>query len=201
MQYFKELGHNVVGLDLGIEAINYGQNKGLNLINIDLPDFQTDEKFDLVIYNSVLEHIGDLKAHLNRVREVLVDNGKVFIRVPGIKNLHNNSFHKFDLLNFITLPHIYYFSATSITNIFNKYGFKNLKINEIVFSLFEKANIKDIEFKSDYNEVLKYIKKQDNILKIKIKNILFKMKISLRWILIKTNLLNFVKKLLGKSNV
>jgi len=201
MQYFKEKGHNVIGLDLGIDAINYGKNKGLNLINIDLPDFNTDIKFDLVVYNSVLEHISDLNAHLNKLREILTDNGKVFIRVPGIKNLHNNSFHKFDLLNFITLPHIYYFSVITLTNLFKKKGFKNLKSNEVIFALFEKSAIKDFKIRNDYNEVLEYIKKQDNILKIKAKNVLYKIKMAIRWLLVKIHLLNIVKRILGRKIV
>lgn len=201
MQYFKELGHNVRGLDLGIDAIKYGQSKGLNLINIDLPDFESDTKFDLVIYNSVLEHISDLDAHLNKLRNILKNDAKVFIRVPGIKNLHNNSFHKFDLLNFITLPHIYYFSVTTLTNLFNKYGFKKLKSNEIIFALFEKSDMKGFKIVNDYNQVLEYIKKQNNLFKIKVKNILFKNKMAIRWILVKINLLNTVKRLLGRKIV
>jgi len=201
MQFFKEKGHNVTGLDLGIDAIKYGQSRGLNLINIDLPDFQTNEKFDLVIYNSVLEHIVDLDSHLKKLKDILKDDGKIFIRVPGIKNLHNNSFHKFDLLNFITLPHIYYFSVSTLTNLFNKYGFKNIKSNEIIFALFEKSQDVKFDIKNDFDDVLDYIKKQDNILKIKIKNFLFKIKTIVRKILVSLGLLNCIKKLLGKKIV
>jgi len=201
MQYFKEKGYNVVGLDLGIDAVEYGKNRGLNLINIDLPDFQTDIKFDLVIYNSVLEHIVDLKSHFEKLQEILKDDGYIFVRVPGIKNLHNNSFHKFDLLNFITLPHIYYFSVTTLTNLMNKYGFKKVKANEIIFSLYQKDNNVKFNIQNDYDEVLKYIEKQDNILKIKIKNILFKIKMIVREVLVGVGLLNIIKRLLGRKVV
>jgi len=201
LQYFKEKGHNVIGLDLGIDAVEYGKNKyGLNLINIDLPDYNSNIKFDLVIYNSVFEHINDIKSHMNKLNEIIAENGKLFLRVPGIKNLHKNSFHKFDLLNFITLPHIYYFSVTTLSNIMNKYNFTLIKSNEIIFSLFEKDNkLTENKYINDYDDVMKYIKEQDNIIKIKIKNILFNFKILLRFLLNKMGLLNFVKKLVGKS--
>lgn len=197
IQYFKEKGHNIIGLDLGIDAIEYGKNKhGLNLINIDLPDFDSDIKFDLVIYNSVFEHISDIKSHMIKLHEIMAENGKLFLRVPGIKNLHKNSFHKFDILNFITLPHIYYFSVTTLSNIMNKYKFRHIKSNEIIFSLFEKDNTLDKKnLSSDYYYVMNYLKEQDNIIKISTKNILFKLKIFARGCLNKIGLLNVVKKI------
>lgn len=200
IQYFKEMGHNVFGLDLGIDAIEYGKNKyGLNLINIDLPDYNADIKFDLVIYNSVFEHIGDVKSHMIKLHEIMAENGKLFLRVPGIKNLHKNSFHKFDLLNFITLPHIYYFSVKTLTNLMNKHQFRHLKSNEIIFSVFEKADFNSTFIPdTDYIEVASYLRKQDNVLKIKIKNLLYKVKLLIKKILDYVGLLVIMKKMLGK---
>ena len=198
LQYFKEKKHNVIGLDLGVDAINYGKSQSLELYNIDLPDFKTEIKFDLVIYNSVLEHIVDLESHFVKLQEILKDDGYIFVRVPGIKNLHNNSFHKFDLLNFITLPHIYYFSVKTLTNLMSKYKFKHIKSNEVIFALFQKDRNTKIELKNDYEDVLKYIKDSDNILKIRIKNILFYSKLIIKSVLNSLGLLNIIKKILGK---
>ena len=200
MQYFKELGCNTVGLDLGVDAIGYGQKVyGLNLINIDLPDFNTDIKFDLVIYNSVFEHISNISSHMNKLNNLLKEDGILFLRVPGIKNLHNNSFHRFDLLNFITLPHIYYFSARTLTNLMNKYSFECIKSNEVIFSLFKKSNSNiDNAVVNDYSEVMSYIRRQDNSFKLKAKNALFLLKKRIRNILDYLGLLSAVKKVLGK---
>ena len=194
VQVFHELGHNVIGLDLGPDAVNYGREEySLNLLNIDLPDFESEIKFDLIIYNSVFEHISDLEAHLIQIQKLLISNGKLFLRVPGIKNLHNNFFHKYDLLNFITLPHIYYFSVTSLTNLLQQYGMVHLKSNEIIFSLYESRTKNSNKIESDYEILKDYLQEQDNIVKIKIKNWLHSSKMLLRAILVKMNLLNFVK--------
>ena len=191
---FKELGHNVIGLDLGIDAINYGNNiHSLNLMNIDLPDFQTDIKFDLIIYNSVFEHISDLDSHLEKIKGILIDNGSLFLRVPGIYNLHHNSFHKFDLLNFITLPHIYYFSVTSLTNLMKQYGFKSKKSNEIIFSLYRLNTVDEKTILNDYDKLNSYLEKEDNLIRIKLRNLLNMIKKYLRSILVKLSLLDFVK--------
>lgn len=198
LQYFKEKKHNVIGLDLGTDAIDYGKSQDLELFNIDLPDFKTNIKFDLVIYNSVLEHIVDLENHFVKLQEILKDDGYIFVRVPGIKNLHNNSFHKFDLLNFITLPHIYYFSVKTLTNLMSKYKFKHVKSNEVIFSLFQKDRNAKFELNDDYDEVFQYIKNTDNILKIRIRNILFYGKLIIRSVLNSLGLLKIIKKILGK---
>jgi len=194
IQVFHELGHNVVGLDLGPDAVNYGREEhSLNLLNIDLPDFESEIKFDLIIYNSVFEHISDLDAHLIQIQKLLVPNGKLFLRVPGIKNLHNNFFHKYDLLNFITLPHIYYFSVTSLTNLLQQYGLVHLKSNEVIFSLYEFRAENRNKIENDYVGLKEYLQGQDNVVKIKIKNWLHTSKMFLRTILVKLNLLSFVK--------
>ena len=197
VSFFKELGHNVVGLDLGIDAIYYGkESHSLNLLNIDLPDFETDIKFDLIIYNSVFEHISDLDSHLAKIKEILVDDGKLFLRVPGIYNLHKNSFHKFDLLNFITLPHIYYFSIISLSNLLKQYGLKKIKSNEIIFSLFQADTICDEAIISDYEKLNFYLEKENNIVKIKIRNLLFKIKGNFKSILVKFGLFDFIKNII-----
>jgi ubiquinone/menaquinone biosynthesis C-methylase UbiE len=47
-----------------------------------------DEKFDLVLCLSTLQHVADQKSTLREIRRVLKHNGKLLISIPTTKNIH-----------------------------------------------------------------------------------------------------------------
>lgn len=150
--YFKEKGNNILGIDLNKPYLNYGLLKGLDLRLSDFKYFDLPWIPDIIIYSHTLEHIIDPIPDLFRLSQ-LNSNVKLYIEVPGIKNL-KNSYNK-DLLEYLQNAHIYHFTLTSLKNMLSKAGWALLNGDEYIRSIFTPSNI---SFESDYEEVYNFLK-------------------------------------------
>lgn len=122
LQYFKNQGCNVTGVDLGNDYIEFGKSKGLNLINCHSQELvKSGKKFDLIILNHVFEHFLNIEKELDAIRQLLTDEGMLYIAVPGVKALvetYNN-----DFMLFLQNAHVYHFTLRTLEQVANKYGF------------------------------------------------------------------------------
>jgi 2-polyprenyl-3-methyl-5-hydroxy-6-metoxy-1,4-benzoquinol methylase len=184
LYYFKEQGCNVKGVDLGSEYLQYGrENYNLDLTQGSLKDVAQDFIPDIIIYSHVMEHVLNLDFELKQLREKCSDKTLIYIEVPGIKNLEK--IYKMDSLRYFQNAHTHHFSLTSLTNLFVKHGFRLIKGNEHVRSVFIKENsIKKESIKNDYNDTLNYLTKTEK------NRFIYPFKIST----IKKNLVAFIKK-------
>ena len=134
LKYFKDLGFNVTGLDyssIGIKNHNPGLLDNLivgdiykninNLIN-------KKEKYDVVIVKNVLEHVLEPKKILEKLKNILTDDGILCIDVPNdFSSLQNHLFNKeyIDKKFWIAPPdHLSYFNFDSLKNICNYMNYK-----------------------------------------------------------------------------
>ena len=75
--------------------------------------------FDVIIFRNLLEHMYDLHSFLSNVNNCLVENGKIFIDVPNLKEIIKRGgfglfFHQ----------HITYFTIKTLSILLSKNGFK-----------------------------------------------------------------------------
>lgn len=85
MSALKNMGYvNVQGCDIELDAIQYCRQSG-HVVYDELP---SDQRFDLIIMNHVLEHVDKSKIipTLFGLKEKLNDNGKIFICVPNAQS-------------------------------------------------------------------------------------------------------------------
>ncbi len=184
---FKLAGHKEYGIDFGEEYIDYGVKKyGLNLKVGSLLEIDVEYKADVIIYSHVLEHVLDIKNELNLIKSHLKNDGFVYVEVPGLKYIHKT--YDMNFLKYLQNAHTYHFTLNSLNRVFTNNGFTKISGDEQIRSLFKTTLIETtINFKNEYNEVLKYIKKVEKfrffyILRFK----------NLRW-----KLKKFVLKLIG----
>ena len=112
MQYFKENGNKIVGVDFGGEYIKLGKSKGLNLMKGDIDELIKNKiKVDVLIYSHVFEHILDLAKELDKIKKVLKKDGLLYIEVPGVRNLDKGC--DMDFLKTIQNAHVYYFTLST----------------------------------------------------------------------------------------
>ena len=156
---FRERGYRVIGTDLGVDNMVAGKKMGLDLRNGDLFDLTLQETPALIIYSHVLEHIREPGRQLRRVRELLGENGHLYIEVPGIKVIHKNLFQA-DFLRTFHLAHIYNFSLQTLTILLQRQGFKRIAGDEKIRSIF-RPETAQLEFKSDYAVTQKYIERTE----------------------------------------
>lgn len=179
---FKNLGYdNLIGIEPSKICCDIAQkNYGIDITNCSIDDFNTDEKFDLILLTGVLEHIFDLNKIINKIKTLLSNCGVLFIAVPDVENFTKNLKTPFQEFS---SEHINYFTIHSIQNFleinnfdiidYNKKEFnitKNIEFNLLVLT---SLNLKKESVKSP---VLDYINKSLKLeQKIK-KNLLHKLK-------------------------
>jgi len=132
---------------------------GVNIKTSTLGNFITKEKYDLIVFSQVLEHLADLRSALIKSRELLNDNGMIFVGVPDAGNFYKEFEEPFG--EFST-EHINFFTLQSLSNLMNNYKCLYVKTdNNALLSLWWKKNKKE-------TDIDKYI----NLSKIKMKSII-----------------------------
>lgn len=118
-----EIGHEYFGIE--IEA------------NI-LENYKPEEKFDLIICNHTIEHADNPTEFLLKMRELLNDNGFLYIEVPNILKPTGN----FNLNTFLYNEHLQTFSASNLEKLLNRCGLQVVQYNDSEFLMFylRKAN-------------------------------------------------------------
>ena len=161
LKYLYDSRGDVKGIDLSREYLEYGKERyGLDLSVTDVFDLPDRHKFDLIIYSDVLEHILDPVAHLDKIKRLLKEEGLLYIKVPGIKNLYRP--YLADFLKSIQNAHVYYYSLTTLRNLMECVaGFRMVYADEEVRSLWKvSSNPPSVAscIKNDYADCMAYLK-------------------------------------------
>jgi len=140
-----------------------------------LSEFIIKDKYDLIIFASVFEHINNLNKNILKVRKLLNDRGIIFISVPDTSKF--GQILKEPFLEF-SLEHINYFTKNSLNNLLSKHCFRNIVFKSILLknyggyalnSLWMKMKqpLKMNKSKSDIKKIESYINKSE----LKLENI------------------------------
>lgn len=118
----KETGASLVGYDYDERILKIGASfSGLDLRPGGLEAaLKNNEKYDLVIFRHVFEHLLDPFSEAKSLKCLLKKNGKIFIEVPGV--LDENKWTN-DLIWFFDAFHTYYYSLKTLTNVMRLCGF------------------------------------------------------------------------------
>lgn len=95
-------------------------------------EFDTDERFDLIVMGFVLEHVDDPLLILSRFRKFLAPAGKLFVAVPNAEVMNRRLGHLAGMLpdmealseNDLVLGHQRYFTVRSLTQLVSDAGYK-----------------------------------------------------------------------------
>jgi len=170
LSIFKQNGYNnLLGVDPSDYCIDVLKNNyKIDGIRNSIFDFETDRKFNVIILSAVLEHLIDINSFMIKLKDLLKDDGFIFIEVPDIDRFKDYIYAPFQQFS---LEHVNYYSILSLQNLFNKYNLKLFKadnyINSItetydpdIFALFYKSESCSKDFIKDFNgikNVKKYI--------------------------------------------
>jgi 2-polyprenyl-3-methyl-5-hydroxy-6-metoxy-1,4-benzoquinol methylase len=131
----KKFGGEVYGIEPTTMYANFA-NKWLKIptINGFIEESDMIQKFDIVIFDDVFEHIFDPNLAIEKIKKLLNSNGKIFIQVP-----HEELEHYF-------APHLWNFNEENLQKLFLKHNFKTIEIkndsdggfDSKIFAIFEK---------------------------------------------------------------
>jgi trans-aconitate methyltransferase len=107
-------------------------------------EFDTNERFDLIVMGFVLEQVDDPLLILNRFRTFLAPAGKLFVAVPNAEVMNRRLGHLAGMLpdmqalseNDLVLGHQRYFTVSSLTKLVNHAGYKIEKLEGIYLKPF-----------------------------------------------------------------
>ena len=74
-------------VDIDITAKSEALQNGHDFFHGTIEDFETSKKFDLILMFNLIEHISNPQSTLNKLGEILNDNGKILIKTPNIESL------------------------------------------------------------------------------------------------------------------
>ena len=146
----------VVGIEPDETVANGAIKKSLNVRKGYFPNvLAADEKFDVIVFNDVLEHIPNVKNIFTECSSHLIPNGILVINAPDkrgifyrisklLKKLGNSgSFNRMWQVG-MPSPHLYYFDTNSINKIAAQAGFKLVEeralFSVVAKGLFDRIN-------------------------------------------------------------
>jgi len=163
LNYFKEKGCRVQGVDIRDNLFEYGRKKfGIDLVKGTLGSVQLKGKPDLLLYIHVLEHIPAIKEELVHIHRVLADDGIVYINVPGVKCLMHA--YNRDFLQSLQIAHVYYFSLTTLKNLFESNGFEIIYGDESgkdihgIFKKVVRGQGQPVYLFNDYKDTIEFLR-------------------------------------------
>lgn len=143
-------GRDAVGVDYDKEMIENGRALGRNIIHGGIEKLEaTGKKVDLIIMNHVLEHITNLKRDITRIRELLNDDGILYISVPGL--------YRWKREEIFQNAHTYQFNGNTLEYVMASCGFESVYLSEFIKSIWMKSNVADIKNQEEVRYIFDYL--------------------------------------------
>jgi len=129
---------DITGSEADEEQYNLLAKNFSNIIKIALPiknfNDELSNKFDVVVFNDVFEHLENLDLILIQLKSILKTNGQIVINLPSSDGLiykFSNILNKIGFTNFydrlwqknLASPHLSYFNNSNLKMLFNKHGY------------------------------------------------------------------------------
>ena len=84
----KERGYRVKGIEPDAAVAEVARAKGHDVVAGFFPqDLRPDERFDVIVFNDVFEHLPDPRAVLRATRERLNDGGQLLLNLPSSRGI------------------------------------------------------------------------------------------------------------------
>jgi 2-polyprenyl-3-methyl-5-hydroxy-6-metoxy-1,4-benzoquinol methylase len=172
----------VLGLDFNNKYLSVAKSKGINVRKGSIEQIKSNEKFDLIILSHVLEHLLNPSVFLKKIKNILSDNGILYIEVPSLEAILKGAYD-YDLKKYLHNTHVCHYSLGSLELLCKKSGLKLIKNNDFIQSCWVKSsedifiNEEDKKKNKTNNRILlNKIEKNRELLLTKIKLFFFKLR-------------------------
>lgn len=123
LSLLKKSGWKVSGVELSKKAAEVANKKGIDVIIGTFEQFKTTEKYNLLIFNHVLEHLENPSEVLKKSRSLLKDEGYLFISLPNFDSF-TALVSKSNWPLLLPEEHLWHFTNKSLRILLKKMGFK-----------------------------------------------------------------------------
>jgi 2-polyprenyl-3-methyl-5-hydroxy-6-metoxy-1,4-benzoquinol methylase len=124
----------------GIEPDEGARQQSKNLFNIELKETGSlqqlsENSFDAITLWHVLEHVHQLHDYIERLKDLLKPNGKIFIAVPNYDSV-DSSIYKLYWAAYDVPRHLYHFTPKALDVLMSKHGLKVISKKPMWFDSF-----------------------------------------------------------------
>lgn len=129
----KKQNWKVAGVEPNAQARKLALEKGIALQQ-DSDNFK-ENTFDVISMWHVLEHVPDLDIQIKELKRLLKPGGIAVIAVPNFKSFDAGYYQEF-WAAYDVPRHLWHFSQSGITKLFEAYNFKKVKTKPLIFDSF-----------------------------------------------------------------
>lgn len=127
LSLFKKRGWGVQGVEPSKKAARHANDRGIPTIESSFETAHLDKgKFDVVIFDHVLEHMQDPKRVIRKAKELLREKGIIMINVPNFGSMSARS-KGADWEYVLPGEHVWHFTPQSLFLLLKKEGFSTLE--------------------------------------------------------------------------
>lgn len=127
----KKRGLNTYGVELNQTEYEFAKEKGHTVHNELLENINFEEKFDLVTLWDVFEHLINGEFYLNEIKNVLSEDGVIFLQIPSSDSLASKILRE-QCNMYDGLEHVNLYGVENIKMLANKCGLKVLSLKTVI---------------------------------------------------------------------
>jgi 2-polyprenyl-3-methyl-5-hydroxy-6-metoxy-1,4-benzoquinol methylase len=124
LDFARDCGWNVAGVDLDQKAVEVGRSRGLDVRNGTIEAIGEDEQFDGITIDHVIEHVYDPHALLGACYKRLKPGGWIWVDTPNIDSLGHAEYGP-HWAGVDPPRHLILFTPAALTDALSKAGFVN----------------------------------------------------------------------------
>lgn len=113
----------VLGVEISKGAVGVAKKRGLEIIEKKFEDAKLNKRFDLIIFNHTLEHLGNPKETLEKAYRLLSKDGLLYIDLPNFGGL-SAKIQKGNWSLLLPDEHLWHFTIGSLEILLKNLGFK-----------------------------------------------------------------------------
>jgi len=126
----KKIGYTPTGVELSSKLSKVARNKGHEVLNTNINEYNIDRKFDTITMMDIIEHLEDPKQILMSLKPLLNKNGELIVYTPNHDSLIVKITHILFLLgikspieNIFACTHTCFFTTKTLSDILMNSGY------------------------------------------------------------------------------
>ena len=130
LSLLKKKGWEVEGVELSKKAAEVARSRGIDAVVGTFEEFKTKNKYNLIIFNHVLEHLENPQDILEKAKFLLFSRGLILISLPNFDSF-SASIQKGAWPLLLPEEHLWHFTPKSMRILLTKLGLKTIYEEEI----------------------------------------------------------------------
>lgn len=167
--FLKEIGHVVYGVEPDINSATTAKENLDSVYNTDIFSFiekNPTEKFDIIIFGDIIEHLAEPSALLENIKKCLAPNGHILISTPNIchkliRGMLLEGRWEYGKLGILDETHLRFFDQKSLENLIINSGFNIVELSKVKISLENASKICNIHISEKTSEIISKTSRQD----------------------------------------